>query len=112
MQALDVLLEIAVGLAQPDLAVKVTFFLHIGPGLGVVIRAAHGDPELLHNGISGAELGKDVAAQNGADQVEHGGGIHVGVDILHGVADQVDDIGVSLQYLLQELVQQVAGAGC
>ena len=80
-------------------------------GLGAIIRVAHGDTELFHDGIAGSQLADDITTQNGPDQIEHGGGIHVGIDVFHRVADQVDDIGVPLQHFLQELVQQVTGTG-
>ena len=50
MQGFNVLLEVAVALAHEDLAVPVAF-LYIGPGLVAFLLAAHGDTELINDGI-------------------------------------------------------------
>ena len=74
VQAINVLLEITIGLAQPDFAVQVTLFLYIGPGFGVIIRTAHGDAELFHNGITGPKFADDIAWESEvwiADNPDH-----------------------------------------
>ena len=73
VETFDVFLEVAVLAAHEDLAGVVV----IGPGLGSFLGVAHGDAELLNQGIGRTHLVDDPGADDLQDQVGHGIEIHV-----------------------------------
>ena len=88
VEAFDVLLEVAVFAAHEDLAGVVV----VGPGLISGFGVAHGDAELLDQGVGRAQLIGNAAAEHLQDQIEDGIDVHVGVHVFDGRAGQIENI--------------------